>query len=97
MDEPRPLVEGVDHVLADLGAPSADTVAAVVGEWANLVGAGLAARTEPRSIEHGRLLVQTDDPAVAEQLRWSERRILDRLADLVGAGVVDRVDVRVRP
>jgi hypothetical protein len=97
MDEPRPLGEGVDHVLAELGAPSADTIAAVVGEWAGLVGETLAARTEPRSIEHGRLLVHTRDPAVAEQLRWSERRILDRLDDLVGGGVVDRVEVRVRP
>lgn len=95
MSEPRPLAEGVDHVLAELGSPPADAVAAVVQQWVTLVGPDAAEHAEPRSIEHGRLLVSVDDPAWAEHLRWSERQVLDRLDDLVGAGVVDRVDVRV--
>ena len=96
MTEPRPLAEGVDHVLAELGAPPADTLTALVDGWADLVGETAAGHCSPRSVEHGRLLVAVDDPAFAEHLRWSERQVLERIDDLVGAGVVDRLDVRVR-
>ena len=96
MSEPRPLAEGVDHVLAELGAPPADAIAAVVDGWDALVGPEAGAHAEARSIEHGTLRVAVDEPAWAEHLRWSERTILDRLDALVGAGVVDRLDVRVR-
>ena len=96
MTEPRPLVEGVDRVLAELGAPPADAVSAVVAGWVDLVGASIAAHAEPRSIEQGRLLVVVDDPAWAEQLRWSERQLLDKIAQRTGPDVVDRVEVRVR-
>ncbi len=96
MSQPRPLVDGLDHVLASLGAPPVDAITAVMQGWPEVVGADLAGHCTARSIEHGRLVVTVDDTAWADRLGWSERQIVARLAALVGGGVVDRLDVRVR-
>lgn len=96
MSQPRPLVDGLDHVLASLGAPSVDVITAVMDAWPEVVGDGLAGHCTARSIEHGRLVVSVDDPAWADRLMWSERQVLTRLDAVVGAGLVDHLDVRVR-
>src|SRR5687767_7308518 len=96
MSQPRPLVDGLDHVLASLGAPSVDAIAAVLEAWPDLLGPDLVGHCTARSIEHGRLVVMVDEPAWADRLAWSERAVIARLDALVGAGVVDHLDVRVR-
>lgn len=96
MSQPRPLVDGLDHVLASLGAPSVDAVTAVMDAWPEVVGADLAGHCTARSIEHGLLVVAVDEPAWADRLMWSERQVLTRLEAVVGAGVVDHLDVRMR-
>lgn len=96
MSQPRPLVDGLDHVLASLGAPPVDAVTAVMEAWPEVVGADLAGHCTARSIERGRLTVTVDEPAWADRLMWSERQVLTRLDAVVGAGVVDHLDVRVR-
>ena len=96
MSQPRPLAAGLDHVLAGLGAPSVDESTAGFEAWPEAVGADLAGHCTACSIERGRLVVTVDDPAFAERLAWSERRVVGRLEALGGAGVVDRLDVRVR-
>ena len=95
MSSPRPLAAGLDHVLAALGAPSADIITTVLASWDAVLGADLAAHSEACSIDHGRLVVRVDDPAWADRLAWSERQVIDRLDALVGVGVVERLDVRV--
>ena len=97
MSQPRPRVDGLDHVLASLGAPSVDAITAVMDAWPEVVGEGLAGHCPARSVEHGRLVVNVDDPAWADRLAWSERPVLARLEAVVGPGVVDHLDVRVRP
>lgn len=96
MGQPRPLVNGLDRVLASLGAPTVDAIIGVMDAWPDVVGADLASHCTARSIEHGRLVVTVDDPAWADRLLWSERQVLTRLDAVVGAGVVDHLDVRVR-
>ncbi len=96
MSHPRPLVDGIDHVLAGLGAPSVDASTTVFEAWPEAVGADLADHCAARSIERGCLVVVVDDPAFAERLAWSEGQVVARLEGLVGAGVVRRLDVRVR-
>lgn len=97
MSSPRPLAAGLDHVLAGLGAPTVDALTTLLGSWAELVGAELAAHAEPVSVAQGRLVVAVDDPAWAERLSWSEGQVVARAEALVGPGVVERVTPRVRP
>lgn len=94
-DEPRPLTEVLDQVLAGLGAPSADVIVAIVTRWSELVGAEVAPHVAPVAVEHGRLSLVADSPAWASHVRWSEPDLLNRLADLVGPGVVTTVALRV--
>ena len=86
--------EGVDRVLRHLGAPSRDVVTAVFERWREIVGDRLAAHAEPVAVSDGHLVVRVDDPAWGNQLRWLERDVLQRLADVTGAGGVVGLEVR---
>lgn len=96
-EAPTPVDRVLDRVIRGLGAPSADAVATVFGRWGEVVGGVLAERTQPVSLTHGCLLLEADDPAVVSHVRWLEADLLARLAELLGPGRVDRVDVRVTP
>lgn len=92
---PRRLVEGVDRVLAGLGAPDTRGVAEVFERWNELVGAGMADRTRPVRLSRSRLVVAATDPTAASHLRFLEPQLLDRLAARLGPGRVTGVDVTV--
>ena len=82
-------------MLAGLGLPSTDVVVTVGDRWSDLVGAEVAPHVTPVAIEHGRLTVVAETPAWASHLRWAEAEMLSRLTELIGAGVVTSVVVRV--
>lgn len=85
----------LDRVLRGFGAPGTDAVELVFGRWAEVVGGVLAARTRPVALEQETLVLEADDPAVVSHVRWLEQDLLTRLAELLGAGRVRRVEVRV--
>jgi predicted nucleic acid-binding Zn ribbon protein len=94
--EPRPVRESLDRIAARLGAPGTDVLGAVFGQWESTVGATVAAHSRPLSLTRGTLVVAVDDPAWATQLRFLGATILERLEALVGGGMVERIEVRVR-
>lgn len=96
-DGPRRVGESLGRVTSSLGMPSAGALGAVFGRWASLVGEQVAEHAKPARLRHGTLTVDVDDPVWATQLRWLEHDLVARLAEAVGAGVVERIDVRVRP
>ena len=93
---PRQLVDGLDRVLAGLGAPTGQVLRTVVECWPELVGPEVAAVTEPVSIEHGRLLLGITEPAWASQVRWMEADVVRRAAELLGPGVITSLETTVR-
>jgi hypothetical protein len=95
--DPEPVADGLDRFVKGLGGPSARTVGGVFGRWTEIVGEQVAAHTRPLSMRDGALQVAVDDPAWAPQLRFLEAEIVRRLAEVVGAGEVTRIEVRVRP
>jgi len=94
---PSPVSEGLDRLVKGFGGPSAGTMGAVFGRWAEIVGTSLAAHTQPLSMRDGALQVGVDDPAWAPELRFLEPQILGRLRDVLGDVEIARIDVRVRP
>ncbi|MBX3284911.1 MAG: DUF721 domain-containing protein [Acidimicrobiales bacterium] len=94
--EPAPLAGALDAVLASLGAPSRDAIVVVHERWAEVVGPEVAEHARPLAIESGQLRIGVDSPGWASHLRWSEADIVARIAQLVGAGEVTSVQVRVR-
>lgn len=94
--DPRRVGDALDRVVRFLGAPRADTVAAVFSGWEELVGARVAAHARPLALRDGALVVAVDDAAWASQLQWLEADLLARVGERVGEPI-DRLEVRVRP
>ncbi len=88
--------EVLDRVLAGLGAPAADILAAVFERWSVLAGLPLADHAVPASLEHGVLTMVVEDPAWATEARYRAAALRGRCATELGPGVVRVVEVRVR-
>jgi hypothetical protein len=86
----------LDRVVRGMGAPGTDAVELVFNRWDEVVGGVLATRTRPVALERSTLVLEADDPAVVSHVRWLEQDLLARLGELLGAGRVDAVEVRVR-
>lgn len=69
---------------------------ALHSRWEELVGPVAALRCRPKGIEGACLIVEVDQGAWASQLRWQSADILRRAATVLGEGLVERVEVRVR-
>jgi len=86
----------LDRVVRGMGAPGTDAVELVFNRWDEVVGGVLATRTRPVALERATLVLEADDPAVVSHVRWLEQDLLARLDELLGAGRVRAVEVRVR-
>ena len=92
---PRPVSESLDLLSRGLGGPPATVLSTLFASWPDLVGEAVAAHARPRTLRHGVLVVVVDEPAWATQLRWLEARLLERVSEVVGEGVVRAIEVRV--
>lgn len=92
---PQPIGAALDQVLRSLGAPEASGVHLVFDRWSEVVGEALAARTRPLKIEGCRLVLAVDEPAIATHVRFLTDELLTRLEELLGAGRVTALDLRV--
>ncbi len=95
--DPRRVAESLDDVARSLGGPPATALAALFGSWGEIVGPAIAAHSRPLSLSRGALAIAVDEPGWATQLTYLEADLLRRLDEALGAGVVTRVTVRVRP
>ena len=93
--DPVPLSRSLDALMRSLSGGTRAAVAGVFNRWEEAVGAAVAAHAQPVKVERGRLLVETDEPGWATQLRFLEHDILERLAQ-VGVHEVTGLDIRVR-
>ncbi len=92
---PRPVAESLDRLSRSLGGPPATVLSRLFASWPELVGDAVAAHARPRSLRHGVLVVMVDEPAWATQLRWLEARLLERVGEVAGEGVITAIEVRV--
>jgi predicted nucleic acid-binding Zn ribbon protein len=93
--EPARLRDTLAAVGADLGLPAPEVLAALRREWPAVAGAELAAVTRIAGLRDGVLTVVVDGPGWATKLRYLEREVVDWAARTAGAGVVERVRIRV--
>jgi predicted nucleic acid-binding Zn ribbon protein len=94
---PAPLRAGLDRLVRNLGAPSADTISGVFSRWPEVVGERLAAHTRPLAVRDGSLVVAVDDPAWAPQIRFLEAEVVAKVRQVLAVDDVERLVVRVRP
>jgi predicted nucleic acid-binding Zn ribbon protein len=65
----------------------------VFSDWANIVGADVAAHCTPTTLREGELKVTAESTAWATQLRLLSSTLLARLAAEVGPEVIHRIHV----
>jgi predicted nucleic acid-binding Zn ribbon protein len=94
---PRPVRESLDAFARRLGAPEAGPMAAVFAHWNDIVGESVAAHARPLSLVRGVLVVAVDQPGWATQLRYLATQVIERIGEVAGTGLVERVEVRVQP
>jgi predicted nucleic acid-binding Zn ribbon protein len=94
--DPKPLKASLDQVARSLGGPDSSSLSGVFGHWADIVGPQMASHARPLSLSSGVLVVGVTEPAWATQLRYLESELLGRFSEVLGDGVVERVEVRLR-
>jgi predicted nucleic acid-binding Zn ribbon protein len=93
--DPRPIGEEIERMLRSRGWQQRLIAARLVARWPEVVGPAVASHCQPRWLEDdGTLAVVADSAAWATQLSYLQGTLLERLATIVGAGVVKQVRVR---
>jgi predicted nucleic acid-binding Zn ribbon protein len=94
---PVELSESLARLGSLIGSARPDTLATVTSQWEQVVGSRLARHCRLRSLHDRTLVVEADEPAVAEQVRWSAGDLVGAVNAMVGRDAVDAVEVRVLP
>ena len=94
--DPKPLKASLDKVARSLGGPDSRSLSGVFVHWPDIVGPQLAAHSRPLSLSSGVLVVGVTEPGWATELRYLESELLGRFSEVLGDGVVERVEVRLR-
>ena len=94
-NDATPLGHALDRLLHGLGAPPADALEALFERWHTLAGLPLGDHGVPTSVEGGVLVVTVRDPLWATEWRYRQGEVLRRCDEVLGAGVVERIEVRV--
>jgi predicted nucleic acid-binding Zn ribbon protein len=95
--DPRPVGDSLDGMARKLGAPRVSVLNAVFARWEEIVGPSVAAHARPVSLRAGVLVIGTDQPGWATQLRFLGPDLLARLASIAGDDAVERVEIKVLP
>jgi len=91
--DPSLLGDQMDRLLLDRGWKVDVAVGSVMGRWAQIVGADVAAHSTPVTFTDGILVVRADSTAWATQLRLMSSSILARLEAEVGKDAVSELKV----
>lgn len=93
-EDPQSLSSAIGGLLDSHGWQQRAAMGSVFGRWAEIVGADLAAHTQPDSFADGELAVTADSTAWATQVRLLAPVLVKRLNAELGDGSVRRVKVR---
>jgi len=91
--DPQPFGALIGRLVDERGWATRAAQASVLARWEHLVGAGIAAHSEPESLRDGVLIVAAESTAWATQLRLLAPRILAKLGSELGAGIVTTIRV----
>jgi hypothetical protein len=86
--------ESVDDMFSRLGLPNPEVMAAISDEWDQLAGAPWTGRSRPLYIKGTTLVVAASSASMVAFLRYGEASLLESLENRLGAGKIDRVEVR---
>lgn len=94
---PRRLSDSLDGITRSMGAPGVVALGVLFSRWEEIAGPVAAAHSRPLSVTRGALVVAVDAPGWATSLRALSAQLLQRVEDVAGPGVAERIEVRVKP
>jgi len=83
----------VGQSMAELGWTAPLAEARLLGQWASVVGAEIAARCQPVSLRDGELRITAESTAWATQLRLLAPQLLRRICAELPPGTVSRLHI----
>lgn len=92
--DPQTVSASIGRLVNERGWRTPVAVGGVMGRWADVVGAEIAAHCQPETFSEGELVVRADSTAWATQVRLLTATVLRRLDEDLGEGVVTRLVVR---
>jgi predicted nucleic acid-binding Zn ribbon protein len=93
--EPFPIDRVLDAYLAAEGLGGLRLLDTIAGSWPEIVGETASQHSAPRSVKGSELVVAVDAPARVTELAFLAPAICDRLAELLGRRVIERVKGQV--
>jgi predicted nucleic acid-binding Zn ribbon protein len=94
--QPRRVRDSLEQVVDRLGGAPLPALEAVFARWPEAVGPVIAAHSRPVSMSSGTLVVAVDEPGWATELRYLAAGVLERLKEVAGQPVAERLEVRVQ-
>ncbi|PWJ55756.1 Predicted nucleic acid-binding protein, contains Zn-ribbon domain (includes truncated derivatives) [Quadrisphaera granulorum] len=92
--DPQTVASSIGRLVSERGWRTPVAIGGVMGRWADVVGAEVAAHCQPETFSEGELVVRADSTAWATQVRMLTATVLRRLGEELGEGVVTRLVVR---
>jgi hypothetical protein len=86
--------DSVDDMFTKLGLSDPVVLATISSEWDSLAGPPWQGRSKPLYLKGTTLVVEAVSPSMIAFLRYGEVGLIERLAERLGAGVVESVDIR---
>lgn len=93
-DDPELLGAALSRFLAERGWDVPTAVAGVTERWAEVAGPEVAEHCRPESFTNGVLVLVAESTAWATQIRLLRPALQKRLDEVVGHGVVTKIEVR---
>ncbi len=91
--DPARVSEALGRLIADRGWDERMTLGRLKSRWPDVVGAQIAARSEPIRLEGGRLTIRVEGGAWAAELALLGSTLATSAAQFLGAGQVQEVAV----
>ena len=92
---PQRLGRALDRLMGTLRAPSVDVLDTIFNRWDEIVGEDVASHCRPLSIDGETLIIAAEDSTWASELRWLEKDVLARVAEVSKSDRISAVNVRV--
>lgn len=92
--DPQPFSSAVGRLISELGWTEELAVGGVVGRWPDLVGPDIAEHAVPLTFENGVLTLQASSTTWATHLRLLAPKLLARIAEDLGDGIVTRLVIK---
>ena len=91
---PQPLGDIFSKFIAQRGWKEPVAVGSVLADWSSIVGPQIAENAKVESFENATLILRASSTAWATQLRLLTPQLMHKFNDVLGAGVITKLEIK---